>query len=263
MGIFLFALLTTQLVEIALAKKVEAGEKVPGEVLEFYGSLDKSMVSLFMGITGGLPWKHLLDPLQAVSPGISNLVFLAYIFVMTFGVVNTVSAVYIDGLLHCSDQSRFVAMSESALFCADKYAELKQIFQARDLNNNGRITYVEFSDAIHHPDTQELLGTLHFEAHTIMALFRLLEDESDCCSVRIDEFIRCLQALQEGGINILLMSTLVFRGQTLLKNISRNADMMEKHFSKVEDGIHNVEAENMELLTAHWHQHEQADANLI
>merc|ERR1712008_669413 len=150
------------------AKKIKAGEQVPDEVFEFYGSLDRSMVTLFMGITGGLPWKHLLEPVKAVSPGISEAVFLAYIFVMAFAVVQTVSAVYFDGVFHCSDQNRFVAVSETAIKRHSKYEELKKIFQSRDLNHNGKMRYSDFSDAIHDPYAREILGVLHLEVHTTM-----------------------------------------------------------------------------------------------
>merc|ERR1711956_109639 len=108
-----------------------------------------------------------------------------------------------------------------------------------------------------------ILGVLHLEVHTTMALFRMLVDGSDSCSVRIDEFISCLSTLQEGGMHILFMSTLVFRSQTLLKNIARSADLMEQHFSKVEKGIDKVECENLELLTAHRHQHQREMTDLI
>jgi len=257
--VFMFALLATQVVETGMRYKIKTGETVPKEAMQYFGSVGQSMLTLFMATTGGMPWKESLEALDTVGQGYSETLFLVYIFVMTFTVMNTINAAYVDTFIHCSELIRFVALSEAKIRDQHKYDTLTQIFEAADLNANGKIRYEGFSAAIHDPHAQEVLASLHLEPHSVMALFRTLEDAEDAKCVEIEEFMRSLAALQEGSINILLMSTLVSRGQSVNRSMNANGRMMQKHFLKVEHGIDKVECENLELLMAARNQAHHAD----
>merc|ERR550537_583520 len=74
----------------------EADNSVVEELNHFYGSLDRSMLSLFWSISGGLSWNEAMVPLmnhQLLWP--ANL-FVVYIAAMVFAVLNILTGVFVN-----------------------------------------------------------------------------------------------------------------------------------------------------------------------
>jgi len=247
---FVFAIILGQIVQAGIREHVKAGQIIHPQVLEFYGNLPRIMATLFMAVTGGDPWRESIWILgQVANEATGECIFVVYVFVMTFGVMNTINAVYIDRLMHHSEHSRFVAMSESALRDKHRLSPLRELLTEYDPNSNGKIRYDEFSKAIHDRQAQDIFHNLDLEVHAVMALFRLLEDANNCASVDIDEFMNSLAGLHEGSATQLLLSTLVFRGQLQLQRLANTSRTMDTTFTKVYDTVTKVEGDLIQLLT--------------
>ncbi|CAL1162794.1 unnamed protein product [Cladocopium goreaui] len=78
--LYAVSVVITQLVsdhKIAVGKEgMEAGGKE--EMLEFFGSLDTTMISLYMVISEGIHWKELMDPLAENMGSWVRVVFVAF-----------------------------------------------------------------------------------------------------------------------------------------------------------------------------------------
>mmetsp|Transcript_81187 Transcript_81187/g.160985 ORF Transcript_81187/g.160985 Transcript_81187/m.160985 type:complete len:814 (+) Transcript_81187:41-2482(+) len=249
--IFIFALLLTQVVQAGLMEHANANTGISGEVLEYFGSLWLTMGTLFMVITGGAQWHNLIVALDnVVRTDLAECIFVAYVFIMIFAVMNSITALYIDHLLNFSEHSRFVDMSESAIRDRSKLDSLRKLLNEADRNHNGKISYTEFSKVIHGHEAAKVLHSLDVDVHAVKALYRLLEDVDDCGSVDIDEFLRSLAGLHAGSAPQLLLSTLLFRGQSQLQKISIVSKGMEKHFSRFQDTMTRIEEDITQLLTS-------------
>jgi len=181
---------------------------------------------------------------------LGEIIFVVYIFVMTFGVMNTINAVYIGRVIHNSEHLRFIVMSEAAVRDRHRLGLLKALFNEVDLNQNGKIRYAEFSDVIHSTQAEDLLQLLDLEVPAVMALFRLLEDiNDDRSSVDIHEFVNSLAGLKEGSVMQLLLSTLVFRCRMQLQRLDGTTNSMNKQFSQVHEGVTKVEGDLIQLLS--------------
>jgi len=248
--IFVFALLITQIVQAGIMELNKVGTGIPRDVLDYFGSLWLTMGSLFLVITGGANWHHLIFALDKVTNhDLAQFIFVAYMFIMIFGVMNSINAVYIDHLLNFSEHSRFVAMSESAIRNKDSWDLLRAMFNAADLNQNGKLSYTMFSKVMRSREAAKVLHSLGIELHAAVAFFRLLEDVDNCGSVNIEEFVRSLAGLHEGSAPQLLLSTLVFRGQAQLQKISTVAKAIENHFSRAQDNMSKMEDDIISILT--------------
>jgi len=248
--IFVFALLVTQVVQAGIIEHAKHDTGVPEDVLDYFGSLWVTMGSLFMVVTGGAEWQKMIRALDKVTNhSLGQSMFVAYVFIMVFGVTNSINAVYVDRLLNFSEHSRFVAMSEAAIRNRRSLDLLQAMFDAVDRNQNGKLSYKEFSTVIRSPEAVKVLHSLDLEVHAVMALFRLLEDEKDCGSVEIEEFMRSLAGLHEGSAPQLLLSTLVFRGQLQSQKLSTVSTSIEKYFSKMQENMTKLEDDVIKLLT--------------
>merc|ERR1719203_1120544 len=64
------------------------------ELLAMYGGMYRTMVALFMSISGGEDWKNFMTPLVTMHAAYGPL-FIAYIFFMHFGVLNVVVGAFV------------------------------------------------------------------------------------------------------------------------------------------------------------------------
>jgi len=76
-----------------------------------YGSLGASMLSLFQAISGGVPWEQLVAPLATLS-GLYYPAWMAYIMVVVFGVLNLVTALFVESVRNTADMDLEAEMME-------------------------------------------------------------------------------------------------------------------------------------------------------
>merc|ERR1711920_784116 len=65
------------------------------ELRYYFGTLDMSVLSLFMAMSGGIDWKTYYDSLQNVSFEY-RLLFVLYITFATFAVVNVITGIFVE-----------------------------------------------------------------------------------------------------------------------------------------------------------------------
>merc|ERR1719478_1173368 len=61
----------------------------------FYGSVDKSVLSMYMMIADGIHWHELLTPLMKISPLFQVLFYMISAFAV-FAMLNCVTGVFVD-----------------------------------------------------------------------------------------------------------------------------------------------------------------------
>merc|ERR1712008_129175 len=90
MLLYLYALIIMQGVEAYLRD-----EGHDSRLVDLYGGIGPSILSLFMSISGGVDWGSILLPLRKVS-GAYILLFMVFVTFVVFGVLNILTAVFIE-----------------------------------------------------------------------------------------------------------------------------------------------------------------------
>merc|ERR1712031_119156 len=75
----------------------------PGELEIWYGSLDDTIFSLIMAISGGLDWGLMWQPLVLISP-YYRIVYVFYVFFVVFGVMNVLTGVFLESAAEVLDR---------------------------------------------------------------------------------------------------------------------------------------------------------------
>eukprot|EP00930_Biecheleria_cincta_P069849 TRINITY_DN57532_c0_g1_i1.p1 TRINITY_DN57532_c0_g1~~TRINITY_DN57532_c0_g1_i1.p1 ORF type:complete len:645 (+),score=99.82 TRINITY_DN57532_c0_g1_i1:41-1936(+) len=73
-----------------------AEKEVVVSLRELYGNLFRTMVTLFMVISGGIDWRDAVTPLRKVSDGPLELLMCFYVFFTTFCCLNIVTGIFVD-----------------------------------------------------------------------------------------------------------------------------------------------------------------------
>merc|ERR1719507_1040494 len=103
--------------QISLLQRLDMGIETSGaKALEqWYGSVPRAVLSLFQGLTGGVDWNDLVDPLiTQVSPWMGVL-FFVYTSFAILAVMNVVTATFV----------------QQAIDRAGQVKELQKVTQAR------------------------------------------------------------------------------------------------------------------------------------
>lgn len=199
--------------------------QVAEEMKLWWGGIYRSMVTLFMTISGGCDWETPLRPLRVMSD-VYEYLFVFYIFFMCFGVLNVVIGAFVATTTAIADTDK-----DTIVQCAteemDGYtAKIKAFFKAADTDKSGTLSWEEFSQHLQDPKVKAYFQALQLDVSHAHILFDLL-DADDNNSVTVDEFVDGCIRLRGSARNIDL-NMLVFMCQRTFRQMEEYMVMGEK-----------------------------------
>eukprot|EP00929_Paragymnodinium_shiwhaense_P070327 TRINITY_DN35622_c0_g1_i2.p1 TRINITY_DN35622_c0_g1~~TRINITY_DN35622_c0_g1_i2.p1 ORF type:complete len:554 (+),score=97.71 TRINITY_DN35622_c0_g1_i2:190-1851(+) len=158
---------------------------VPQGLSYWWGSLGRSMLSLFEAICGGCDWDELLAPLFDVSPMLV-LVFLLYIAFLLIAVMNIITGIFVDSAIRQTVRAKDVLFSK----------HLRSLYT--DLCGDSKwISRQNFFHSMTQTKSKQYLRESGLDLYDVAALFDLL-DEEDAGMVSADAFIDGIVRLRTG-----------------------------------------------------------------
>jgi len=197
--IFCFSILFVQMVSNHVDR---TGTWVPTTQLEqdlddSFGTVGKSMISLYAAITSGRNWNDISDMLFKVDPAL-RACFLVYLAMGIFGLTNVVTAVFVESAMQATQNYRDLLVNEMILKERTNVKHMKEIFKSIDADDSGAISLQEMqaymSDESLH--LQDYFEALDLSASDTETLFKLL-DVDGSGEVDVDEF--CDGCMRLGG----------------------------------------------------------------
>mmetsp|Transcript_20770 Transcript_20770/g.37824 ORF Transcript_20770/g.37824 Transcript_20770/m.37824 type:complete len:764 (-) Transcript_20770:15-2306(-) len=162
-----------------------------------FGSIGRSMLSLFLAITNGRAWGEYIRELHETHP-LSSATFVLYVCLSVMGIMNVVTAVFVESAMRASKNYKELMLHEKLLRDKTNVKHMKIIFHSIDKDGDGVITLEELIAFI---EDQDLGLTSYFQALDLSArdtqtLFHLL-DTAGSGMVDIEEF--CDGCMRLGG----------------------------------------------------------------
>lgn len=170
---------------------------------EYWGSVSRSMLSLFEATTGGEDWAVLADPLWAVGSWMYCL-FVAYVAFFLFIITNTLTSIFVDSV-SMNAQADDNMLIDMELEKKEQYiSKLQSFFNEIDLDRDGFISYQEFI------------------ANGNRRLFQAFAATLD---VEITDVNQCFRFLAGGGENLVDIESFVV-GCIKMKGMARSMDLL-------------------------------------
>eukprot|EP00927_Polykrikos_kofoidii_P071473 TRINITY_DN67734_c0_g1_i1.p1 TRINITY_DN67734_c0_g1~~TRINITY_DN67734_c0_g1_i1.p1 ORF type:complete len:776 (-),score=136.44 TRINITY_DN67734_c0_g1_i1:106-2433(-) len=181
------------------------------EIQEYYSSLFASLYTLYKAMAGGQSWGEVLDPLRELSPFYAS-VFVAYITITFFGVLNVVAAIFVDSALQSQQHYKDLLIQDKQSKKALYSDHLRTVFESIDADGSGRVTGAEMEYFLGDSDLRMYLESIDIFPNDARALFRLLDCDASG-EVSIEEFLEgCLRLKGEAksfDIHILTHNVLI------------------------------------------------------
>jgi len=182
-----FGVLLTQGVATFCMKNNECRSEDYTEHLKYFGSLPRSMYSLYKAMSGGVDWGDPADPLSDLG-----LPYVAcYIFFITFAtiaIMNIVTGVFVEVAMAAAQTDRDSLIQDRAHRKETYLEAMRNVFLEIDDNRDGVITLQELEKNIADPRMMGYLEALDLDVSDIKTLHRLCDLDGQG-SVDVDEFI--------------------------------------------------------------------------
>lgn len=175
--------------QAAKEHEVEAG---PTQLSYYYGSVMRSILTLFKSVTNGVSWELVFQPLHD-EHWMYGCIFILYIIFATFAVLNVMTGQF------CQAAMESAKKNDDDMICdllANKemyVTKLKSLFASLTEDAENRITLDTFEKSINNERIQAYFHSLDIKISDAWTLFRLLDEHNEN-AIDMTKFIEgCLQ----------------------------------------------------------------------
>merc|ERR1712039_595881 len=183
--IYVFAILLTQAVT---EHAVENGNDLDEVTKAYYGTLSRSICTLFMAVSEGKSWGQMVfGPLSQIGH-VWVALFLIYIAFVYFAVLNVVTGVFCQNALESAQQDLDMVL-HSQLKAKNSYVERLQIlFSSMDTDKSGELSPKELAEHLKDERVQSFFRAMDVDTDNIWRLWNLM-DQDDSDILTFEEFV--------------------------------------------------------------------------
>jgi len=159
-----------------------------------FGSVYRTMASLFEGVSGGNDWGGIAEEMRSVSEEL-YVCFALYVVFITLGVLNIVTGFFVDGTMQANVNAREEMLKQAQQKKNTMVQIIGELFTRMDANQSGTLSYDELETHLHEESLQEYFCVLEMEPEEAKDLFSLL-DIKNTGEISITEFTNgCLKVM--------------------------------------------------------------------
>eukprot|EP00927_Polykrikos_kofoidii_P042166 TRINITY_DN3601_c0_g2_i1.p1 TRINITY_DN3601_c0_g2~~TRINITY_DN3601_c0_g2_i1.p1 ORF type:complete len:828 (-),score=150.70 TRINITY_DN3601_c0_g2_i1:216-2624(-) len=178
MMIYTVAICVTQLVIDHQISMITSGEVVSPEISHWYGSLFRTILTLYECIASGLSWDEAIVPLiRDISPWV-GVVFCFYIAFSIFAMMNVVTGVFVEKAMQHAEEDKEEYLA----------THISEAFKRADADDSGEVTWEEFESRLEAEEMQEYFKAIDVDISEAKGLFKLI-DADGSGSIDAVEFI--------------------------------------------------------------------------
>jgi len=229
MIMYLFAVLFTQ-----AAQQVLAQTFYPSDLDNFWGSIGKSIYTLFMAVNGGVSWREAVQPLSEISWLWVGL-FVGYVAFINLAVLNVVTGVFCQTAIESAMKDQHeLRMSQNA--DKDKFIkQLTDLFVNVDDDGSGELTIDEFEELLQDERLQLYCASLDITIDDAWALFKLLDNDGSG-AIGIDEFVSgCLRL--RGAARAVDLALTGYQLRWIIKRFENFMRHTDKQLSHIRESV--------------------------
>ena len=161
--------------------------EVVGVLYSYFGGLDRTILTLFMCISGGVSWEVAVGALMQVHVAY-GLLFVLFVAGMMLAALNIIAGIFVNDAIEMAQQDREVMRQAQVVKREEMQKELTDLFMESDQDKSGTLTVQEFVQAFEHPDVEARFRLLGVELSDTKKIFHLLDINEDD-ELGIGEFV--------------------------------------------------------------------------
>jgi len=205
-------------------------------LVEAYGSLPKSFLSLYKSILGGVSWGEMLEPLRPLGL-VMQAVFLIFVSSSILGVANVVTSIFIDSAMHTTEHYKDLMVMEEKENRRIYTESIRRMFSEIDSDASGEISLMELETFLNDPESRNFFDALDLKAADAWIMMMLM-DKDGSGTVSIDEFCECCVKIK-GEAKSFDMHCLHLMTEQIMSVLGQFMDHCDTQFLRVEHLLGN------------------------
>lgn len=142
------------------------------ELLDRFGSVLKSMTSLYKSCTGGIDWEAVSTPLKRTG-GVIYCIFFMYVGLFHFVLSNTVTSLFVESTIENANKDDDLVIHEKLRMRKEYVKRLTVWFKRMD-DGSGNISFDEFCKRCEDPEMVAFASSLDVEILDVKQFFSAL-----------------------------------------------------------------------------------------
>merc|ERR1711920_599474 len=181
---------------VGVSDELHASQDSPNfmELELFWGTLPRSMFTLFKSISGGVSWHQAVMPLSDAG-WMYVALFVLYIMFSVFAVLNVVTGVFCQSAIENAQNDKDVATLASITNHDEMRQKLHDLFNEMDEDSSGLLTLDVLETTLLQRNSQAYLQSLGIDVTSAWNLLKLLDVNRDG-TVDLEEFVLGCMALR-------------------------------------------------------------------
>ena len=143
---------------------------------EYFGSMPAAMYTLFQVITLESWSQVFARPILKVQPAFF-IVFLLFLFLTTFGILNIIVGVIVENTLNAAKQNQELQERRLQRQLRQELESIRRLFEEADSDGSGTLERGEFVDILHDPVVQQTLIRMEIPIEDPSTLFDILDPQ--------------------------------------------------------------------------------------
>lgn len=198
---------------------------------ESFSTIYLSMQTLFHLLTGNEDFETTLKPIMESSFFFKSLGLFFTVF-FYFGFMNVATGLFVDRAMQIAKQDREMVMSEAAMKDSAEMEAMRELFEAADEDDDGRLSIAELRRVIQHPDVKSWLATIDLDfTEDFDAVVKILDPENKGV-IQADEFYQVLGKFRGPARKVETMLLLLetrMANQAFFENHNKLHQAMQHH----------------------------------
>jgi len=204
--------------ELTVFSSFEDGDTLLQKFHIRYGGVGRTMMTLFMTISGGLEWREAAAPMVELG-WIYAVLWTCYIMFMIFGMLNVLTGIFVDAAFQAMNNDRDNIIQTQLEEKHSLINTIRTVFQESDDDGSGQVSLEEFQTLLKNQEMKAYLDAIGIDSSEAHGLFRLLDDDGSG-TVSVDEFVTGLLRVK-GSAKAVDMVMLLYENRKISKKLSR------------------------------------------